>query len=391
LEVLAKLFDGTVEGFDRAVRAGDHNAAFHDREDVSCEGLGVGVFGQPGFDLVDALANGTDPALKVFGDKFVGRTVFGVDFEGEAAKRTAISAFGLEDAAAVACEDAEDALDGLVGFSEGGIDDHGAQGVEITFKDFAEQSLFAFKEVVEAAGVDLGVGEEVGHTGAGEPSFPKEVAGGVDEAIAGGKGRRHGRRNFLTELVYGDLLERPTKKEARSMKKAISLALVFAVGSVLAQSPANIPPAVGTNQALVIEVMIPAPISEVWKAFSTSQGLSTWLTPNAVVELREGGEWTAHFPGGSTGGGTIVSFVPEKELVLSALAPDKFPTVRATRTRAKFSFEAKGDATVVRLTQTGWKDGEEWVKAYEYLTVGNAQLLATLHHRFVNGPIDWTK
>jgi hypothetical protein len=45
----------------------------------------------------------------------------------------------------------------------------------------------------------------------------------------------------------------------------------------------------------------------------------------------------------------------------------------------------------VRLTQTGWKEGEEWVKAYEYLTVGNAQLLATLHHRFANGPIDWTK
>ena len=55
---------------------------------------------------------------------------------------------------------------------------------------------------------------------------------------------------------------------------------------------------------------------EVWKAFTTSEGLSTWLTPNAVVDLREGGEWTAQFPGGSTGGGTILSFVPEKELVI---------------------------------------------------------------------------
>lgn len=143
--------------------------------------------------------------------------------------------------------------------------------------------------------------------------------------------------------------------------------------------------------ALVIEVTVPAPIGEVWKAFTTSEGLSTWLTPNAEVDLREGGEWTAKFPGGSTGGGTILSFVPDKELVISALAPDKFPTVRATRTKAKFSFEAKGNSTVVRLTQTGWKNGDEWVRAYEYLTVGNAQLLATLHHRFVNGPIDWTK
>jgi uncharacterized protein YndB with AHSA1/START domain len=129
----------------------------------------------------------------------------------------------------------------------------------------------------------------------------------------------------------------------------------------------------------------------VWKAFATSEGLSTWLTPDAVVDLRPGGEWTAHFPGGSTGGGTILSFVPEKELVLSALAPDRFPTVRARRTRAQFRFEAKGNSTIVQLTQTGWKTGDEWDNAYEYLAVGNAQLLATLHHRFVHGPIDWTK
>jgi uncharacterized protein YndB with AHSA1/START domain len=175
------------------------------------------------------------------------------------------------------------------------------------------------------------------------------------------------------------------------MKKTIFLALTMAVGSALAQAPEKTAQVAAPDQALMIEVTIPAKIGEVWKAFTTSEGLSTWLTPGAVVDLREGGEWTAHFPGGSTGGGTILSFVPERELVLSALAPDKFPAVRAARTRAKFSFEAKGDATVVRLTQTGWKEGEEWVRAYEYLTVGNAQLLATLHHRFVNGPIDWTK
>jgi uncharacterized protein YndB with AHSA1/START domain len=144
-------------------------------------------------------------------------------------------------------------------------------------------------------------------------------------------------------------------------------------------------------QRLVIEVEVPAPLPAVWQAFSTSEGLSTWLTPEAVVDLRPGGEWTAHFPGGSTGGGTIVSFVPEKELVIAALAPDKFPHVRAERTRAVFQFEPRGNSTVVRLTQTGWKSGEEWTRAYEYLVAGNAELLATLHQRFVDGPIDWKK
>jgi uncharacterized protein YndB with AHSA1/START domain len=142
---------------------------------------------------------------------------------------------------------------------------------------------------------------------------------------------------------------------------------------------------------LVIEIEVPGPVSEVWKVFSTSEGLSTWLFPNATVDLRPGGDWLVHFPGGSTGGGTIVSFVPEKEIVIAALAPDKFPNVRATRTHAVFQFEPRGNSTVVRLTQTGWKSGDEWTRAYEYLAAGNAQLLASLHKRFVDGPVDWDK
>jgi len=36
----------------------------------------------------------------------------------------------------------------------------------------------------------------------------------------------------------------------------------------------------------------------------------------------------------------------------------------------------------VTLTQTGWKQGKEWDDAYQYLSSGNAQLLAQLHRRF---------
>lgn len=146
-----------------------------------------------------------------------------------------------------------------------------------------------------------------------------------------------------------------------------------------------------TPKALVFEVLISADPGSVWDAFSTSQGLSTWLTPGAVVDLRAGGEWTAHFPGGKTGGGTIVSFVPKKEMVLAALAPEQFPTVREQRTTARFEFIPQPKGTLVRLTQTGWKSGEEWDRAYEYLAKGNTQLLDTLRRRFVDGPMDWKK
>jgi uncharacterized protein YndB with AHSA1/START domain len=186
------------------------------------------------------------------------------------------------------------------------------------------------------------------------------------------------------------LNDQVTEIKIGAVMKFLVLALGLALSSnAISQSPAT--PVSASQNALVIEVMVPAPIDAVWQAFSTSEGLSTWLTPGAVVDLRAGGEWTAHFPGGSTGGGTIVSFVPRRDIVLSALAPDRFPHVRAERTKVEFHFDPVGGVTRVRLTQTGWKDGEEWDKAYEYLTVGNAQLLAALHHRFVSGPTDWTK
>ncbi|HEV3329821.1 MAG TPA: SRPBCC domain-containing protein [Bryobacteraceae bacterium] len=170
-----------------------------------------------------------------------------------------------------------------------------------------------------------------------------------------------------------------------------ALFLLAAAALAFAQSPVKVTKQAAPDKALIFETTVPATQTAVWKAFTTSDGLSTWLTPGAVVDLRKGGEWTAHFPGGKSGGGTILNFIPEQEIIMSALAPEQFPHVRAERTTAKFEFLAKGDSTVVRLVQTGWKNGEEWDKAYDYLAQGNAQLLETLRRRFVNGPLDWAK
>jgi uncharacterized protein YndB with AHSA1/START domain len=166
---------------------------------------------------------------------------------------------------------------------------------------------------------------------------------------------------------------------------------LLAAAVVLGQSPVKAVKQSAPEKALIFEVTVPAPRAAVWQAFATSEGLSTWLTPGATVDLRKGGEWTARFPGGKTGGGTILSFVPEVEITIAALAPEQFATVRKERTTARFQFVAQGQSTVVKLVQTGWKSGEEWDKAYDYLAEGNAQLLDALRLRFVNGPVRWPK
>lgn len=144
------------------------------------------------------------------------------------------------------------------------------------------------------------------------------------------------------------------------------------------------------HRQLAFEVLVPAPRDSVWAAFATGGGLSTWLWSDCTVDLRKGGGWTAHYPGGKTGGGTVERVETGRSLTLHAMAPEQFPTVRRVGTTAVFAFTAVGDtATDVWLTQTGWRSGKEWDAAYEYLAKGNAQLLGQLRYRFVHGPIDW--
>jgi uncharacterized protein YndB with AHSA1/START domain len=146
------------------------------------------------------------------------------------------------------------------------------------------------------------------------------------------------------------------------------------------------------KKELRFAVTVPAALDDVWRAFSTTDGLKTWLWSDDRVDLRPGGDWLVLYPGGKTGGGTIVSFVSKKRLTIRALAPETFPAVRRERTTAAFEFEAlDGSHTRVTLKQSGWKKGKEWDDAYDYLAKGNAQLLAQLRLRFEKGPIDWSK
>jgi uncharacterized protein YndB with AHSA1/START domain len=165
---------------------------------------------------------------------------------------------------------------------------------------------------------------------------------------------------------------------------------VTAAPELIHDGPVTVTKTRTPKKELRFEVLVPGPRDTVWQAFTTSEGLETWLWKDCTVDLRRGGEWTVHFTADKTGGGTIESFRRGREITMHAMAPEQFPTVRATGTTAVFRFDAAGHgATRVQLIQTGWREGEEWDQAYDYLAKGNAQLLRQLHHRFAQGPIDW--
>ncbi len=170
----------------------------------------------------------------------------------------------------------------------------------------------------------------------------------------------------------------------------VVLSLALAAALVLQTGPVTVQRQSSPEKALVFDVTIPAAVDAVWQAFTTKDGLQTWLWRDCRVDLRAGGDWIVQYTPTATGGGTIVSFQAGREIVIRAMAPEQFPLVRSTRTLATFRFEPAGaTATTVTLVQTGWQAGAEWDAAYDYLAGGNAQLLAQLHRRFTTGPIAW--
>ncbi len=161
-----------------------------------------------------------------------------------------------------------------------------------------------------------------------------------------------------------------------------------------ATAGALLPP---SDRVLRAEVTIEAPASEVWKAWTTSEGIATFFAPVGKVDLRIDGTYDIwFFPDEKPGlrgaeGMRILDVDPMRRFVFTWNAPPSFPTVRDRRTIVVLELEEAGPAkTRLRFTQTGWGEGPDWDRVYAYFDrAWGAIVLPHLIHRFEKGPIDW--
>ena len=145
------------------------------------------------------------------------------------------------------------------------------------------------------------------------------------------------------------------------------------------------------------EVVVLASPREVWDAWTTVPGVSSFLAPRANLELTIGGRYEMYFdldaPPGSQGseGCKVLSYLPQRMLSFDWNAPPQFPNVRKERTWIVVLLEVLGVRRVkVKLTHLGWKEGEEWDEVFRYFTRAWGTVLARLEHRFSTAPIDWS-
>jgi len=145
------------------------------------------------------------------------------------------------------------------------------------------------------------------------------------------------------------------------------------------------------------ETIVGASRDEVWGAWTTDEGIKSFLAPSCNIDLRVNGSYEVFFdleaePGRRGGEGVrILALEPKRMLSITWNAPPHLSEVRKQWTHVTVRFEEiqKGQ-TRVTLTHDGWGEGKEWNKAFAYFARAWVEVvLSRLKHRFSFGPIDW--
>lgn len=152
----------------------------------------------------------------------------------------------------------------------------------------------------------------------------------------------------------------------------------------------------GAGSALRHEIVVDASLDEAWHAWTTNEGMQSFLVPDSNIDLRIGGPYEIYFVSdpidGQRGsdGCTILSYLPKQMLSMSWNAPPQFKHAREHQTWLVLRFEEVEDGVRVRLSHYGWEDKkaqfpdhtDEWDDVREYFTMAWRSVLGKLQQHF---------
>ncbi len=143
------------------------------------------------------------------------------------------------------------------------------------------------------------------------------------------------------------------------------------------------------ERTLTKRARVPLPVAEVWRLWTTSDGIAEWLVEHNDVELRLGGPYEFYFnhegaPGTRGGeGNRVLSFLPEKMLSFSWNAPPHLDYTRPRQTHCVVEFDSRGPSTDVTLHHLGWPtaaadDHPQWDETFAYFDSAWDSVMAAL-------------
>ena len=164
--------------------------------------------------------------------------------------------------------------------------------------------------------------------------------------------------------------------------------LLLSTMLTLALTAAPIPDA---TDAVVNEAIVAAPVSEVWKAFTTKAGIESWMVGTGDIDLRIGGLMrTSYQKNADLNGDTsihqqILSLDPERMFSYRTVKPPaNFPFAQQiASTWVAVYFEAV-DATHTRVIarMLGYTSDPESQKMRAFFATGNKATMDSLVRRF---------
>lgn len=153
------------------------------------------------------------------------------------------------------------------------------------------------------------------------------------------------------------------------------------------------------GRRIVATTEVAAPIKDVWKAWTTKEGLQGFFAPEVLIEPRVGGRLSVHFyPRRAAGlrgaeNMSILSFEPPARLSFTWNAPVNYPHARSQRAVVTvYLVERSPDRTAVTLVHDHFGTGYDWNETLAYfLPAWRDSVLPRLRQSLESGPIDWSK
>ena len=135
------------------------------------------------------------------------------------------------------------------------------------------------------------------------------------------------------------------------------------------------------ERVLRIESTVPVPRAEVWKAFTTPDGLKKWIAPVVAIDLRIGGSVSTNYDTAATIGspGTIrmgiLNYLEGEMITFRVTLNDHFSAkVRSKDGNLQEIIQIvplPNGTTKVISSMVGWGTGKDWDETYKFFAKGN--------------------
>ncbi len=141
---------------------------------------------------------------------------------------------------------------------------------------------------------------------------------------------------------------------------------------------------------IAVTRVIDAPVEEVWKSWTTREGIESFFAPKAArVEPVPGGAFELWFgvdlPEGTRGseGCLVHSVKPMEQLVFEWNAPPNLPAIRRLRTLVYLDFKPlPGNRTELTLRNFGYGEGPDWARSKAYFEKAWPSVMASLEKKY---------